>query len=494
MDMKRTEMVFGLVGAVGTDFDYVMEILRAKFEEIGYRIEEIRLSVLIEKHIEQLEKQESEFDFEIKKADECSRIDSLMKAGNKLCEYYTKSDAISVLAIREINERRKNTEASEGNVVYILRSLKRSEEVFSLRQTYGTGFFLLGVYSSHEKRKESLAGHIARTRHKSSREDYYSEAETLILRDQKEPQKYGQEVSKTFHLADVFISIEDKAKVKKKIERFVELVFGNAFHTPTREEYAMFFAQAAALRSGALARQVGAAIATKNGEVLAVGTNDVPCSGGGLYWVESNNDQRDHVLGEDSNTKHINILINGIIEDLEDNKLIKNENKKNVGEVLKKNNYLKNITEYGRIVHAEMDAITQAVRMGMIIKNAFLYTTLFPCHNCTKHILAAGIKKVIYIEPYPKSLARELHDDSISIEKEANEEKVSFVPFEGVGPRRYLDLFSLVTTTGINMERKEKGTGKIKKWVPTKARPRLPMSPSSYLEEEKMRIKDLKKI
>ena len=63
------------------------------------------------------------------------------------------------------------------------------------------------------------------------------------------------------------------------------------------------------------------------------------------------------------------------------------------------------LTEYGRVVHAEMHALCDAARLGKAIKGATLYCTTFPCHNCTKHILAAGIRRVVYIEPYPKSLA-----------------------------------------------------------------------------------------
>ena len=46
-----------------------------------------------------------------------------------------------------------------------------------------------------------------------------------------------------------------------------------------------------------------------------------------------------------------------------------------------------------------------------------LYTTTFPCHNCTRHIVAAGISRVVYVKPYPKSLAFQLHYDSISLEE-----------------------------------------------------------------------------
>jgi deoxycytidylate deaminase len=69
--------------------------------------------------------------------------------------------------------------------------------------------------------------------------------------------------------------------------------------------------------------------------------------------------------------------------------------------------------EYGRIVHAEMGALADAARLGHMVKDGTLYCTTFPCHMCAKHIVAAGIEKVVFLEPYPKSLASDLHSDSI---------------------------------------------------------------------------------
>ncbi|MBF4218320.1 deaminase, partial [Vibrio anguillarum] len=84
-------------------------------------------------------------------------------------------------------------------------------------------------------------------------------------------------------------------------------------------------------------------------------------------------------------------------------------------------------------VHAEMDAIVSLARsirqssVGMT-----LYSTTYPCHNCARHIVAAGILRVVYIEPYEKSLALKLHDDALT---DANgTHKVVLVPFEGVSP------------------------------------------------------------
>ena len=114
------------------------------------------------------------------------------------------------------------------------------------------------------------------------------------------------------------------------------------------------------------------------------------------------------------------------------------------------------ITEFGRSVHAEMEALLACARSGRSARDATLYTTTFPCHNCTRHLIAAGISKVIYIEPYAKSKASDLHPDEISVDWE-EEGKLPFLPFVGVGPRRYFDLFSLTLSTGYPVERKVHG-------------------------------------
>jgi hypothetical protein len=92
-----------------------------------------------------------------------------------------------------------------------------------------------------------------------------------------------------------------------------------------------------------------------------------------------------------------------------------------------------------------MSAISDAARLGRALKDTVLYCTT-PCHMCTKHIVAAGISQVVYLEPYPKSLASELHGDSIEIEGQSRGEYASFPSckfrhFYGVSPRRYRDFF-----------------------------------------------------
>lgn len=112
-----------------------------------------------------------------------------------------------------------------------------------------------------------------------------------------------------------------------------------------------------------------------------------------------------------------------------------------------------------------MDAIVSLARAGGGgLSNSTLYTTTFPCHSCARHIVAAGICEVYYIEPYEKSMAEVLHKDAISFEEPrqgtnnaSNEDqespRVKFLHFEGVAPRLFAAVFR---ADG----RKEKKTGK----------------------------------
>ena len=65
----------------------------------------------------------------------------------------------------------------------------------------------------------------------------------------------------------------------------------------------------------------------------------------------------------------------------------------------------------------------------------------------------------MFVEPYPKSKALELHNDSIVIDSKISTDstKVHFQSFIGVGPTRFIDLFSLKMSKGVDIERKKDG-------------------------------------
>lgn len=60
------------------------------------------------------------------------------------------------------------------------------------------------------------------------------------------------------------------------------------------------------------------------------------------------------------------------------------------------------------VIHAEMNALLKCVRLGKPVQDAFLYITHAPCDGCAKHIVAAGIKEVFYIESYRSNLGLEI--------------------------------------------------------------------------------------
>jgi hypothetical protein len=90
-----------------------------------------------------------------------------------------------------------------------------------------------------------------------------------------------------------------------------------------------------------------------------------------------------------------------------------------------------------------MNAITDAARVGHSIKDCWLFSNTFPCHNCAKHIVASGISEVIYNHPYPKSYAKELFEDSVIIDSpESAQGRVLFRQFIGIVGPMYARVFT----------------------------------------------------
>ena len=53
-----------------------------------------------------------------------------------------------------------------------------------------------------------------------------------------------------------------------------------------------------------------------------------------------------------------------------------------------------------RTIHAEMNALLQCAKFGTPTDGAVLYVTDFPCLQCTKSLLQAGIKQINYLRNY----------------------------------------------------------------------------------------------
>lgn len=74
--------------------------------------------------------------------------------------------------------------------------------------------------------------------------------------------------------------------------------------------------------------------------------------------------------------------------------------------------------ELCRGLHAEQNAIIQAAYHGVSIKGSTLYCTNLPCSICSKMIINAGIRRIIYKDGYMDQLAEEMITESgIKIER-----------------------------------------------------------------------------
>lgn len=69
------------------------------------------------------------------------------------------------------------------------------------------------------------------------------------------------------------------------------------------------------------------------------------------------------------------------------------------------------------VLHAEANAITKVAKSGNSSEGATLYVTTSPCLECSKLIIQAGIKRVVYSVSYRV-------DDGINLLKRANIEVV----------------------------------------------------------------------
>ena len=52
------------------------------------------------------------------------------------------------------------------------------------------------------------------------------------------------------------------------------------------------------------------------------------------------------------------------------------------------------------VLHAEANAITKVAKSGNSSEGATLYVTASPCVECAKLIIQAGIRRVVYKDPY----------------------------------------------------------------------------------------------
>jgi len=249
-----------------------------------------------------------------------------------------------------------------------------------------------------------------------------------------------------FFDADLLIDAKKPLEAKRHLRRFLSLVYNHPWIPPDRAETAMMQAFVARLASSDASRQVGASIVSPSGYILSTGYNEVPMAGGGHYHnqVAKGQDHRDWVEKKNPSMKmkrEMLLELLGYLGSLEGVTLparLTHEDFDALLLSLKANTSFMDILEYARNIHAEMSALIAALTLGHSLTGATLYTTTFPCHNCTKHLVGAGLTRVIYLDPFSKSRALEMFGDSVTCVRENSQDtRVLLEQFTGVAPKRY---------------------------------------------------------
>ncbi len=427
------ELVIALCGPIGSPLHSVGEAFQRKLlDAFGYTdCTYLRLSSFIAEHAPAV-------DVPIPTADGYEKTRAMIEAGNHLRTKYG-NGILAELAINKIRFDREvhktetdSTKYAPRRIVHIIDSIKNEEELALLKLVYRDMLYVVGVFAPLHVREANLKDMSL-----TSAQIY-----ELIDRDSGEEFAAGQAVSEAFAGCDFFLRTGNgtDSELNSRVERFLNLILGTKVITPTAAETAMYAAAMASANSACLSRQVGAAVTDKDGDILAIGWNDVPTVGGGLYG-NGTHDHRCWNLGggkcfndEEKDTLATE-MTNALSEVIPSDKLARAK------EILRGASKLKGLIEFSRAIHAEMHAILNAGKTaGMRLDGGKLFVTTYPCHSCARHIVASGIKEVYFIEPYRKSLAVKLHRDAIS-EQEVDTDKVRILAYDGVAPSRYLTLF-----------------------------------------------------
>lgn len=466
---RANEVFFAVVGPVGSGSSRVAASLERALQAAKYDPIKIKASALIRAWA-------AKENLPCPEGDQPSLDDvsAMQDLGDKMREADKASVARAVVGkIAEARAAKMGLPYHPGAIIapddkkraYIIDSIRHPAEIQLLRRTYGQSFALIGVVCQEGERTRRVLGKYFNDRQKAQQR-FITQAHDFIKRDADDVKnKHGQHVADAFHQADFFVDNtksdpgDDHQLLDEALGRLINIVTHDVLIRPTIEETAMHHAHSARVRSACLSRQVGAALIDEGGTVLATGTNEVPRAGGGVYGEHfkakfpPHDDRCAFSRGYCSNNREQNEIVTELIEHLPELKDL--PNRAELAARIRETR-LGSLIEFSRAVHAEMDAVLSAGRLGISTTGTRLFVTTFPCHYCARHIVGAGVSEVQYIEPYPKSLALSLHCDAIEtdddkwnppdrisiaqerkLEAPPAEGKVLFRPFHGVAPRLY---------------------------------------------------------
>lgn len=326
---------------------------------------------------------------------------------------------LSEVINRFIKVIRKRNKASGASTFIVVDSFRNTMEAMFFKERYA-GFYLFSINAKDSDIKHRLIKNSSMTedeiKKQSSKEE---DVEPLKSMDYFTSQGVRDCIQK----ADIHISNNNddhgnKDFLYRQIIKFVSLVQHPGLITPSEDEKMMQIAYTAKLNSGCLSRQVGAAVTNSSGSLMAIGWNSV-AEGQTPCLLRNKVELIDLVANTPENIKKSNVYSSfekteafsdalqqysapisqdetkyqPAFEGLNQSFCFKSVYNEHQGD----NNQV-----HTRSLHAEENAFLQISKYGGEgVKGGVLYSTASPCELCSKKAYQLGIKKVIYIDPYP---------------------------------------------------------------------------------------------
>lgn len=341
--------------------------------------------------------------------------------------------------IKGLRKQEESNNSSQARVV--IDSIRNSLEAFYLRERY-SAFYLIAVHDDehHDKhliqKISDLFGERIRDKENSRRQiDLIFEkvkrlnAEEVKNKDFEEGFFYSPNVSQCISDAEIHIANTEGMKpespsfytMAEQWMKYAALILHPGLITPSSEERCMVVAYTAKFNSSCLSRQVGAVITNEYHSIRTIGWNEVPyghipCGLRDFRELLSKNPEAEvpnykyvyseYERGTSKYEKSKMTFLQSMDDDLHYLNNVENNLKGLPFPYCFKSMHNRYEDEknqvHTRSLHAEENAMLQMVKFGgEKLINGIIYVTASPCELCSKKLYQIGVRKIVYIDPYP---------------------------------------------------------------------------------------------
>lgn len=406
--------VLGFTGAVGAGCSTATEIL--KYER-GYRT--VRLSSPIRD------------EWSVRHPDDTATREQLQALGDEMRATHGRA-ALVERALESLGD-------SDSGANIAIDGVRNLGEVEELQERFGHRFLLVAVLAQKTARWNRI-GNSEYRGHGLTQADFDADD----LRDQGEEGPEGQQVGLCVDSSDAIIDNSSAVTLEaytQKVLDTADLLTRREVRAPSPHEIRMHTAFSQSHSSRCLKRHVGAVVIASDQEVAGVGYNENPltmhpCVDEPTYEGRCFRDivrNRQFVALVASATR-----CPSCAEPLEPvtGPPWHCAACRRAGKATDLERYFfpERAMNWCTAIHAEDRALRNA---GEKAKGGLIYTTTFPCFGCAERIISAGVKTVVFTEPYPDVASA----DRLRLAK------VEVRQFEGVRSSAFERIFAAVRPT-----------------------------------------------